>query len=341
MSERDIALAKFLEKNNWADGDKKLLAHDASFRHYDRIVRGDESVVLMDAPPPMEDIRPFITVDKKLRELGLSAPYMYDYDEENGFILLEDFGDSTYTKLINAGTEEYDLYALATDVLVHLNQFDDKISVPQGLPKYDTEALLKEAMLFPEWYMPAVFGHKTDEKAMDEYRNLWIKAFDSIKDVSKSMVLRDYHVDNLMILNNKPEGLKECGLLDFQDALHGPMIYDIMSLMEDARRDIDAKLITEMQFRYRDGLKHAGFADKAGTLDEFNTVWKILAAGRHAKVLGIFVRLCVRDHKPKYLCHIQRLWHLLDRALSDPALKDLRVWFDKNVPDEYRITPKC
>ena len=148
------------------------------------------------------------------------------------------------------------------------------------------------------------------------------------------MVLRDYHVDNLMILHGR-DGIKACGLLDFQDALNGAVTYDIMSLMEDARRDIDPALLEEMRERYI-----AGMGDKLDR-DAFLTSWAVLAAQRHAKVLGIFVRLCVRDRKPRYLVHIPRLWKLIKRALRHPALANLKDWFDRNVPEEYRIVPEC
>lgn len=329
--ERIDLLHQFLKKNNWDDGDRKLLAADASFRHYDRIVKGKESRVLMDAPPPMEDIRPFVAVDQKLEQLGFTVPHIYDLDETNGFILLSDMGDDTYTRLINKGYDESSLYALATDVLVKLHTIPEKDVIPNNLPKYDNEALLKEANLFTEWYMPAVFGKKTDPAVAKEYEELWLKLFAKIHATPQTMVLRDYHVDNLMIVPGKT-GLEQCGLLDFQDALHGSIIYDIMSLLEDARRDIAPDLYKTMQDRYITGV---GIKN----VEEFKTAWAILAAQRHAKVLGIFVRLCVRDHKPKYLVHIQRLWRLIERALQHPVLSELKIWFDKNVPAEYRITP--
>ena len=329
--DRIDVLHQFLKKNDWDDGDRKLLAADASFRHYDRIIKGNESRVLMDAPPPMEDIRPFVLVDQKLESLGFTVPHIYDKDEEHGFILLSDMGDDTYTRLIAKGADEKALYELATDVLIKLHSFEERDVVPNNLPKYDNEALLNEADLFTQWYMPAVFGKETDENVAKEYDELWLKLFSKVHATPQTMVLRDYHVDNLMIVPGKT-GLNKCGLLDFQDALHGSIVYDIMSLLEDARRDIDDDLYRTMQDRY---IKGVGIKN----VEEFKTAWAILAAQRHAKVLGIFVRLCVRDHKPRYLVHINRLWRLIERALQHPVLAELKVWFDKNVPAQYRITP--
>ena len=190
-------------------------------------------------------------------------------------------------------------------------------------------------MLFPDWFMPAAFGHETDKAAADEYALLWQEVFPLVQKMPKTIVLRDYHVDNLMILDGKT-GLKACGLLDFQDALAGAVTYDIMSLLEDARRDIRPELFTEMQNRYISAM-----ADKLPDTEAFLTSWAVLAAQRHAKVLGIFVRLCVRDGKPVYLRHLPRLWRLLERALEHPALAKLRLWFDKNVPAEFRGIPPC
>lgn len=335
MADRLTLLNDFLRQNGWSDGDRKLLAADASFRHYDRLIRPNESRVLMDAPPPMENVRPFLKVARHLEKLGYSAPHVYAADEENGFVLLEDFGDATYTRLLKKGSDERALYALATDLLVDLHKLEAQTAIPDGLPPYDDDALLREAMLFPDWFMPAAFGHETDKAAADEYALLWQEVFPLVQKMPKTIVLRDYHVDNLMILDGKT-GLKACGLLDFQDALAGAVTYDIMSLLEDARRDIRPELFTEMQNRYISAM-----ADKLPDTEAFLTSWAVLAAQRHAKVLGIFVRLCVRDGKPVYLRHLPRLWRLLERALEHPALAKLRLWFDKNVPAEFRGIPPC
>ncbi len=335
MADRLTLLNDFLRQNGWSDGDRKLLAADASFRHYDRLTRPNESRVLMDAPPPMENVRPFLKVARHLEKLGYSAPHVYAADEENGFVLLEDFGDATYTRLLKKGEDERALYALATDLLVDLHKLEAQTAIPDGLPSYDNDALLREAMLFPDWFMPAAFGHETDKTAADEYALLWQEVFPLVQKMPKTIVLRDYHVDNLMILDGKT-GLKACGLLDFQDALAGAVTYDIMSLLEDARRDIRPELFTEMQNRYISAM-----ADKLPDTEAFLTSWAVLAAQRHAKVLGIFVRLCVRDGKPVYLRHLPRLWRLLERALEHPALAKLRLWFDKNVPAEFRGIPPC
>lgn len=337
MSDDRLTLLNgFLKQNGWDDAERGLLASDASFRHYDRLKRANgETAVLMDAPPPMEDVRPFVNIDLHLEKLGFSAPHIMAQDKANGFVLLEDFGDDTYTRLLKKGADETELYALATDFLVALHSLPEKQAVPAGLPLYNENPLRNEVMLFPDWYMPAVFGMETDKKAADEFVLLWEELFALTFKVPQTLVLRDYHIDNLMRLEGR-EGVKACGLLDFQDALNGAITYDIMSLLEDARRDISPELFAQMQARYIDGM-----GEHLGDKEDFLTSWAVLAAQRHTKVLGIFVRLCVRDKKPVYLQHIPRLWRLLENSLNHPVLRRLKEWFDANVPEEYRKIPSC
>ena len=233
------------------------------------------------------------------------------------------------------GADEKKLYELAVDLLIDLHSRSDKETVPQGLPRYDGEALKRELMLFPDWFMPAAFSRETDKTVSDDFILLWEELFPVANNVPQTLVLRDYHVDNLLLLDGR-KGVHACGLLDFQDALHGPVTYDVMSLMEDARRDISYDFLVAMRNRYITGM-----AAKLPDEKDFLASWSVLAAQRHIKVLGIFVRLCVRDKKNRYLQHIPRLWRLLERALEHPALAKIKIWFDKNIPPEYRRIPRC
>lgn len=327
MNTREALIQAFLAKAGWGDAQRGRLAGDASFRHYDRLVRGSEQAVLMDAPPPKEDVRPFVRIARHLLALGYSAPGLLAVDEENGLLLLEDLGDATYTRLLAKGHDEAALYALATDVLADLHAHPD--SIPAGLPPYDDERLLTEACLLTDWYMPAV-GRPVSEAERAEYATLWTKLFPVARAVPDTIVLRDFHVDNLLLLDRP--GLKACGLLDFQDAVAGPITYDPMSLLEDARRDIDPALIAAMQERYLarfPGLDREAFAAS----------WAVMAAQRHAKVIGIFTRLCKRDGKPVYLGHIPRVWRLLEQACAHPALAEMRRWLDTHIPKDKRTVP--
>lgn len=322
----------FLKEAGWAGVDYPLLAGDASFRKYYRLRRGSEGVVLMDAPPPQENVRPFIKIAKFLVSHGFSAPCIYAQDVENGFLLIEDLGDDTYTALLNKGHDERALYKLATDVLIDLHK--DVTELPSGLTCYDEDLLSTESLLLVDWWAKAVLGDEgLKVSAREGYIHAWQGCFKRVQKQPQVLVLRDFHVDNLLLLPARAE-MAACGLLDFQDAVAGSGLYDLMSLLEDARRDIDLGLIDEMKMRYNRAFKDL---DR----DEFEAVFAILAAQRHAKVIGIFTRLALRDGKPLYLKHIPRVWRLFERALTHPALTEVKTWVDRYIEKDKRGIPAC
>ena len=324
-------MADFLEASGWGGVDPIPLAGDASFRTYYRLCRGRESAVLMDAPPPDEDVRPYVAVAGILRGLGLSAPEVMAADVAQGFLLIEDFGDDTYTRLLQRGGDEPALYTLAIDALIALQQQAAATARPE-LPPYDDVRLLAEAVLLVDWYMPAVLGEPVSAALREEYLALWRALLaDARQYFQPTLVLRDFHVDNLMLLPGRP-AVRACGLLDFQDAVVGPPAYDLVSLLEDARRDVPETLRQAMIRRYL-----AAFPD----LDpaDFHRVAAIFAAQRNCKILGIFTRLWKRDGKPGYLCHIPRLWRLLEQDLCHPALADIAQWIDRQLPPSARRMP--
>ncbi len=329
--DRTVLIEGFLGKSGWAGADRSVLAGDASFRRYDRIIDGDRRAVLMDAPPPQENVRPFITIARHLSALGYSIPEIIAADEQAGLLLLEDLGDNTYTRELNEGGDEQAMYQLAVDVLIDLHRRDPQQVIPGGLPTYGNEKLLDEAFLAPQWTYAAFEGDVPGENVRRAYGDAWLTLFPLIHSGPKTLVLRDYHVDNLLLLENR-EGIRACGLLDFQDAVAGHPAYDLMSLLEDARRDIDGDLKNKMIERY-----FSAFPDL--DQDAFSTAFAILAAQRHAKVIGIFTRLCRRDGRPDYLVHIPRVWRLLEAALEHPELADMKNWFDKHMPASMRTIP--
>lgn len=329
--ERDDIIARFLKENGWGNAERSLLAGDASFRRYDRIVDGEKRAVLMDAPPPEEDVRPFVLIARHLTGLGYSAPKILAADEDAGLLLLEDLGDDTYTRVLARGGDEQALYGLAVDVLIDLHKRPPEEALPKGLPPYGNGRLLDEAFLAPQWTYPAFAGEVPPEDVRRAYGEGWLELFPHVHAGPKTLVLRDYHVDNLLWLPER-SGVAACGLLDFQDAVSGHPAYDLMSLLEDARRDIDGDLKTEMMDRYL-----AAFPDQ--DRETFTTAFAILAAQRHAKVIGIFTRLCQRDGKPDYLVHIPRVWSLLEAALEHPRLSDMKHWFDTYMPTSMRDVP--
>ena len=322
-------MGHFLAGAGWGDASRGLLAGDASFRRYDRLRRGGARAVLMDAPPPMENVRPFIHIDRLLRKMGLSAPEILAEDPETGFLLLEDLGDDTYTRVLANGGDEAALYELATDLLIELHR---RFAGDDALPPYDDEAFLVEATLLTDWYMPALTGAEPPAAVRAEYCELWRAALAEARRMPASLVLRDYHVDNMIWLPDRP-GVAACGLLDFQDARLGPITYDLVSLFEDARRDVPAALTRKLLDRYL-----AAFP--ALDRDAFAASYAIMGAQRSAKILGIFTRLDRRDGKPAYLAHIPRVWRWLEGDLAHPALAELRGWFDRTIPRRDRIAPE-
>jgi aminoglycoside/choline kinase family phosphotransferase len=330
MAKRPQIIDGFLARHGWAGAERRPLADDASFRHYVRLVGNGGSAMLMDAPPPQENVRPFVRAARLLRQLGFSAPDVFAADVEAGLLLLEDLGDETYTRVLASGGDEAALYALATDLLVALHRRFEK-PMAAALPSYDDERLLNEAALLVDWYLPAVRGAPTPPALREDYLERWRETFSTARAVMETFVLRDYHVDNLMLLPGR-DGIAACGLLDFQDAVIGPATYDLVSLLEDARRDVPADLAARMIARYLD-------AFPAIDRDAFLASYAILGAQRSAKIVGIFTRLDRRDGKPIYLKHIARVWRWLEGDLGHPALADLRAWFDRELPPGTRVTP--
>jgi aminoglycoside/choline kinase family phosphotransferase len=310
--------AGFLAAHGWAGARIDPLAGDASFRRYFRVEHQGRRAVLMDAPPPHEDPRPFLQVARWLSDRGFAAPVIHAADEEVGLVLLEDFGDARMREVID--TDEgatVPLYESAVDALVALRKH------PAGpFPAYDRAVLHREADLFVDWYCQAV--------GLDVDREGWRAAWDAVLDhglpQTPVTVLRDYHAENLMLLG---EG-RPLGLLDFQDALAGHPAYDLVSLLQDARREVDPNLEDVMLDRY---------LAATGEGDVFMAAYHVLGAQRNAKVIGIFTRLWQRDGKPRYGALCPRVWGYLERDLSQPVLAPVARWFDDNVPPEKRGDP--
>ena len=209
MTDRASAIQAFLERSGWSGAARTVLAGDASFRRYDRVTDGDRIAVLMDAPPPMEDVRPFIRIAEHLTRLGYSAPRILARDIDRGLLLLEDLGDSTYTKLLAQGHDEEALYALAMDMLADLHARPDALT--HGLPKYDESRLLAEAALLTDWYYPTIFGMDLAPAAKDSYMEVWRSLAPLARALPDTLVLRDFHVDNLMLLPRRPGRLRPAG----------------------------------------------------------------------------------------------------------------------------------
>ena len=326
--DRDQLILQFLETAGWADAERSPLAGDASFRRYERLRGETASAVLMDAPPPEEDIRPFLQIATCLSDLGFSAPDILAADEANGLAVIEDLGDESYTRVLAAGGDEKALYTLALDLLIDLHQ---RFQGDRSIAVYDDARFLAEVALFVDWYLPAIRGAETSASSRNEYLQRWRELLPLARNVPTSLVLRDYHVDNLMLLRDR-QGLRRCGLLDFQDAVVGPITYDIVSLLEDARRDVLPQLSGRLIGRYLD-------ATSTIDSDSFHASYAIMGAQRNMKIIGIFARLDRRDCKPLYLRHVPRVWRWLHGDLAHPALASIGEWLDREVPAAERLQP--
>ena len=315
-----------MRRAGWGDAGERLLAGDASFRKYFRLRRPRASAVVMDAPPPQEDVRPFVRIGRHLAGLGLSAPVIHAIDEANGFLLLEDLGDDTFARVLAAGGDEAELYLRATDVLVVLHRAGANALLP-GLDAYAGEALIDAAMLLPEWYLPAASGRPTPDEETTAYRAAWRACLANLPPMPDTLLLRDYHKDNLLWLPAR-SGVRACGLLDFQDAQQGHPAYDLVSLTEDARRDVAPAVHAASLAHY---LGETGVDAK-----DFAAGFALMAAQRHARIIGLFIRLLERDGKPEYLPHLPRVWRMFERALRHEALQPLRAWVDRLLPPELR-----
>ncbi len=311
-------IEQFLAAAGWAGAAVEPLAGDASFRRYFRIRRGDKTAMLMDAPPPNEDPAPFLRAAKWLDANGMRAPHILGEDTARGLVLLEDFGEARMRDYLDQWpNDETEVYKAAVDALADLHRLPPGPFLDYGMSEY-----LREARLFTEWYCHAQNLY-VDAAG---YTAAWEKVLGQLLPRQRPgvTVLRDYHAENIMLLG----GLHDQGLLDFQDALNGHPAYDLVSLLQDARRDVSTELESEMLCRY--------VRDWGASPEEFLADYATLGAQRNAKIVGIFVRLWRRDGKPRYLDLIPRVWALLERDLRHPALAQVSAWFDANIPAELR-----
>lgn len=303
-----VSAQKFLVENGLTNCQIKKVAGDASFRSYYRIFFQEKTFILMFAPPEHEDVKPFIKIDKILVENGFRAPKILAKNIDLGFILLEDFGDETYSKSLQKNSaEEYFLYEKACDVLIEIQKIPlKKIDILH----YNHATLFREVMLFIDWYLPWK-NHIISLQQIQDYKFYWIELFDKLSKNNQSLVLRDFHADNLMVLNNK-NGFEAVGLLDFQDALIGSNAYDLLSLLEDARREVNEKNKQKL-FDY--------FISKANyNREDFLVDYEIISLQRNIKILGIFARLHLRDGKNQYINFIPRVKDFVEQRLNKTNL---------------------
>lgn len=309
MTDRHRLSTAFLRRAGWADADRRFLAGDASDRSYDRLSRGDETAVLMDAPPGKgDDPTAFIAMAGHLSSIGLSAPRILAQDLAKGFLLLEDLGDSLFARLLPGDPQaEPTLYGAATDVLSHIHRHP----APPGLPNLSAADWAEAAAFVLDWYRFAITGERCDTAP---FIACLTDLMQTHADGPRVLILRDYHAENLIWLPDRA-GLRRVGLLDFQLGQLGQPGYDLVSLLQDARRDVAPELEARMLRRFLDA--------RGESLERFAPAYAMLGAQRALRILGIFARLCLIGGKPGYVRLIPRVWQHLQRNLGHPALAPL------------------
>jgi len=349
-AERIPVIRRFLDGTNFAEAERRRIQGDASTRTYERLTLGEHSAILMNAPrrpdgPPVrdgkpysqiahlaEDVIPFVAVANGLRQLGYSAPQIYEAELADGLLLIEDLQSDPVVSG-QPPTPIPERYAAAVDVLITLH--DQKVpagvriapNVAHRLPVYDEDAMLIEVELLLDWYLPH-HGMPVTEEMREVYIGLWHEALQVALHSKPTWVMRDFHSPNLIWLPGR-KGIARVGLLDFQDALLGPAAYDLASLLQDARVDVPELMEVELLGNY---VKQRSAVDPDFEPAGFIRVYAIMAAQRASKILGIFARLNKRDGKPQYLRHIPRVWGYLQRSLAHPSLEALKDWYTENVP---------
>lgn len=343
---RALQIAGFLDAVGWAGARRVHLQGDASSRRYERLVEGGRSAILMDSPrkpdgPPIrdgkpysrlaklaEDVVPFAAISLVLRAQHFSAPNILAHDLDRGLLLVEDFGGEF---VVEDGKHVQERMEAAIDLLVelHTRALPAEIALENHthhVPPYDIEALMIELELLLDWYLPHMRRAPTDEQR-DVFLRHWHKVLTPVVDGEKTWVLRDYHSPNLMWLPDR-DGVRRIGILDFQDTVIGHPAYDVVSLLQDARVDVAEAMEMSLLSRY---VKSRRLGDPNFDPLAFASAYATLGAQRATKILGIFVRLAIRDGKQNYLKHIPRLIAYLDRDLSHPALAPLRDWYIQAV----------
>lgn len=315
----------FLAHIGMENATRRMLAGDASFRRYERVDHAGRVLVLMDAPPSWEDVAPFVKITTLLSAFGVSVPSILAADQAQGFLLLEDLGDALFTRVLKTTPQrEQELYLAAIDALAVINRASALATV--DVAPYDHHVYQREVALFIEWFLPQVVGLERATALRDDHRRRWQSVLEAAPLRQTTLVHRDYHADNLLWLHDR-QAHQAVGMLDYQDALWGDPAYDLVSLLEDARRDVMPATVEACLRR---------FIETTGEAEDFGLRYAVLGAQRNAKIIGIFTRLCVRDGKRHYLDYLPRVWGHFVSDLAHPALLPIRDFVDQHVPVAWR-----
>ena len=303
----------FLEKHGWEM--ISTVGQDSSIRRYFRVRKGDETAILMETVPddsphatPGHSVAAFIEISKWLNSVGANAPDIYEADEEHGFLILEDFGGMCFKYAAQSGQDVSLLYEISSQTLEHIAAQNCDLELPQ----YYESHVHRRHRRVVDWYVPLVRGQKNEDGIVEEYKNIWAEIETALPPCPQSFVHVDYHAENLMWLPEE-QGIKRCGILDFQGAMIGPAPYDLANLLEDARTDVPAEIKEKV----------LSAQDKT-----FRAWFRVLATQFHCRVIGQFIKMAVMDDNDQYLPHIPRLENYLREGLNDPVLAPLKGFFD-------------
>ena len=321
---RNIERINFLKNNRIDFADICPLKVDASSRKYFRIIlKNNRTFILADDELKRNRLPEFCALSSFLSKYNISVPKVFVSDFEKGFLLIEDLGDDTFTKLLQKGEDEAFLYQLATDALIKIAAVEERPDCCKDLTK---ERLIHDICFFVDWYIPMAKGEPLSLDERQEFIDSITPLADLAFKVPNRMVLWDYHVDNIMLPPNK----KKCAVIDFQDAMWGPLTYDIMSLVEDARREVRKDIQEKMKQAFLNAFSHL-------KKEDFDDSFAFLSMFRHMRVLGRFTILAYVNGKPQYLAFVPHLWKMLEKTLEHPKFTKIKNWLDTVLPTKQRI----
>jgi len=327
MSERELFKKEFIQKNNLNSYESYELKSDASFRKYTRYIKDNGSLIVMDCPPDKENLPNYIKTNEILKNSGFSVPDIHESDTKNGFALIQDFGDTSFKNVLNKEFEgvefpdEMRLYERAVDALIKMHQ---EIPKNLDLPVYNDKMLVDESSLFIEWYLTVLNGEKLSKQEQNDFIIILKDLLKHTKDFQKVFVHRDYHAENLFWLPEE-QGIRRIGIIDFQDAVYGSPIYDLVSLLEDARREVSKTVVEAMITKYLKAFPQYSRKD-------FLASYSILSLQRNLKIVGIFTRQAAKYKRSEYLKYLSRVWGYINGSLRHPLLLPMKNWLDIHIP---------
>ncbi len=343
---RNEAVEKFLETSKWKDSPRKFLEGDASARRYETVTLNGSTSILMDMPqkpdgPPVRNGKPYsaiahlaegissvVNANEVLLAQGYSTPIIATTDIGNGLAIIENLGTSVFGNMMRSGLDMHEPMQTAVAMLADMATKE----WPVTIPSYDVEAQVIETDLLISWFWKFLHGREPAQSLHDSFEKIWRQILPLTNYEKSHWVLRDFHSPNLIWIPER-KGLQRVGLIDTQDAVLGHPAYDLASLLQDARVDIEFAWADELYDHYETLRRQQGPFDK----DEFSAAFAVLGAQRATKILGIFARLAMRDGKPAYLKHMPRVSHYLKRNLEHPALAPLKIWYLHHIPEALNV----